>query len=105
MRIGIIGDVHAEHISLGRALKHLKSRDADRLLCVGDIVDGMKDGGGDINACCDLLREFGVETIRGNHERYVFDLGMHDITDPKDLRPDTIDYLQKLPKTIRLSTP
>lgn len=105
MRIGIIGDVHAEHVSLETALNHLKSRGADKLLCVGDIVDGMKERNGNIDACCDLLKEFGVLTVRGNHEREVLDNGLQDITDPATLRADTLDFLRALPKTVRLPTP
>lgn len=105
MRIGIIGDVHAEHVSLAQALNHLKSRGAEKLLCVGDIVDGMKERDGNIDACCDLLKEFGVLTVRGNHERAVLDNGLHDITDPATLRADTVDFLRALPKTLRLQTP
>jgi hypothetical protein len=51
-RIGLIGDVHTEDARLERAIRELVARGAERLLCVGDIVDGP----GDLARCCDLLR-------------------------------------------------
>jgi predicted phosphodiesterase len=66
-RFGAIGDVHAEDGLLRAALSHLESAGVDALLCVGDIVDGR----GDVDACCTLLAEHGVLSVRGNHERWM----------------------------------
>ena len=51
-RIGIIGDVHAEHSRLAAALEFLLNQRVDALICTGDLPDGV----GDLGACCDLLR-------------------------------------------------
>ncbi|RZO29019.1 MAG: metallophosphoesterase, partial [SAR116 cluster bacterium] len=42
-RIGIIGDVHAEHRRLETALRVLKDEQVDVVLCTGDLADGRGD--------------------------------------------------------------
>ncbi|MFN0123516.1 MAG: metallophosphoesterase family protein [Blastocatellia bacterium] len=66
-RIGVIGDIHAEDARLETALCFLRGQAVDMILAVGDIADGP----GDLNRCCDLLREYGVAAVRGNHERWL----------------------------------
>jgi hypothetical protein len=39
-RIGLIGDIHAEDASLALSLRVLGDAGADRVMAVGDIVDG-----------------------------------------------------------------
>jgi hypothetical protein len=41
VRIGLIGDVHAEDGFLEIALNHLQALRVDVCLCVGDVVDGL----------------------------------------------------------------
>ena len=65
-RIGAIGDIHAEDEALARVLEYLAGRALDRVLAVGDIVDGPGDSG----RCCRLLAEAGVDVVRGNHDRW-----------------------------------
>ena len=36
-RIGIIGDVHAEHLRLSAALEYLGESEVDAVLCTGDL--------------------------------------------------------------------
>lgn len=67
MRIGLIGDVHAEDELLGVALRILTDGGAERLMCVGDLVDGP----GSVERCCELLAAKNVETVRGNHDRWL----------------------------------
>lgn len=70
-RIGLVGDVHAEDEYLAAALAHLAKAQVDRVLCVGDIVDGR----GDVDRCVELLALHRVDTVRGNHDRWM-------LTDP-----------------------
>lgn len=65
-RLGFIGDVHAEHVRLERALDHLAARGVDVVACAGDVTDGS----GSVDRCCELLRQRGVVTVRGNHDRW-----------------------------------
>ena len=68
-RIGIIGDVHSEHILLAAALEHLQQENVDTILCTGDLTDGP----GDLDACTKLLSHHDVLTVRGNHDRWVLE--------------------------------
>ncbi len=65
-RIGLIGDIHAEHEALDVALRVLGDQGADTLMAVGDIVDGP----GSVERCCERLAEVGALAVRGNHERW-----------------------------------
>lgn len=67
--IGAIGDIHGEDRRLEAALKFLETLDVERVLAVGDIVDGP----GDALRCCRLLDAHQVEAVRGNHDRWFLD--------------------------------
>jgi putative phosphoesterase len=66
-RVGIVGDVHAEHEALELVLDAFEGQQLDAVLCVGDIADGA----GDVNRCCALLEERNVHTVIGNHDRWL----------------------------------
>jgi predicted phosphodiesterase len=68
-RLVIIGDVHTEATRLDLVLAHARRVGVDAVLCVGDIVDGPEDA----VRCIELLRDHGVITVRGNHERWQLD--------------------------------
>lgn len=88
---------------LRAALSHLESAGVDALLCVGDIVDWR----GDVDACCTLLAEHGVLSVRGNHERWMLAEQMRDLAmahRARELAPETRAYLGSLPATRRLGT-
>lgn len=65
-RLWLIGDVHTEATRLAHVLAHAARAGGDAILCVGDVVDGPED----VVRCVELLREHGVVTVRGNHERW-----------------------------------
>jgi predicted phosphodiesterase len=96
IRIGIIGDVHARNEQLRVALSILESRGCDLLLCVGDIVDGV----GSVNECCQLLIDKNVHTVRGNHDRWLFEGRMRRLpnaTQLADLSEQSKHFLSTLP--------
>ena len=66
-RIGIVGDVHAEHERLDRALEFLSRQGVDAIVCTGDLADGT----GCLESCVRLLAHHNVHTVRGNHDRWV----------------------------------
>ena len=65
-RVGAIGDIHAEDERLARALQALAGERLDLIVATGDIVDGP----GDVDRCCALLVEHGVQAVRGDRERW-----------------------------------
>ncbi|MGD8858645.1 MAG: metallophosphoesterase family protein [Myxococcales bacterium] len=106
-RVGLIGDVHTERDRLALALRFLSTQNVDRLLCTGDLADGPGDGA-DVDECVALLESHDVLTVSGNHDRWIRDHEMRDLSDatePDEIEPETGDYLDRLPQTIELSTP
>ena len=102
-RIGLIGDVHAQDARLKTALEFLRAANVERILCVGDMVDGEGDG----NRCCELLREFDVQTVRGNHDRWTLNDQMRELPDSvalSSLSAATIEFLRALPRTLTFAT-
>jgi predicted phosphodiesterase len=102
-RIGIIGDVHAEHLYLAQTLAHFDTIGVDAIICTGDLVDGA----GDIDVCVDLLQRYQVKTVRGNHDRWVLEGKARHIPNAHeldDLSHHVIDYLTELPRQIELET-
>jgi len=101
--IALIGDVHAEDSLLHAALADAKGRGISLVLCVGDIVDGQ----GDVDRCCELLREHQVVTVRGNHERWLLNESMRDLphaTTRADVSAETLAYIEALPTVYPFST-
>jgi len=102
-RVAVLGDVHAEHEHLEAALRRVYGK-FDAILCVGDIVDGP----GDINRTCQLLQEYEVQAVKGNHERWLFSNEMRVLQDSHyldDIETAHRNWLQALPKTMRFETP
>lgn len=101
-RLLVLGDVHAEHEAVARVLDYASERlDADAVLCVGDIVDGV----GDADATLDTLRERGVFTVAGNHERWFLNAEMRHLKNcTPSLRDDNRAMLAGLPRTLRFRT-
>lgn len=102
-RIGVIGDVHAEHEHLRAALEYLQSIGVDEVVCTGDVVDGK----GDLEACIDLLRLHKVATVRGNHDRWLLQNKARHVPDAHTrdtLSPCALKFLQALPSEMSLPT-
>ena len=77
------------------------------MLCTGDLPDGPSTPA-DVDRCCAALRDEGVLTICGNHDRWLQDSEMRDLagaTPLGELLPKTLSYLAELPPTIEITTP
>lgn len=102
-RIGIIGDVHAEDLRLRATLDFLRESEVDAILCTGDLPDGR----GDLDICCQLLRQQSVMTVAGNHERWFLQDKVRHVADAHlrcQASPETVAYLSSLPQTHRIDT-
>jgi len=103
-RVGVIGDVHGEDTFLASALDYFAERAVAHVLCTGDIPDGF----GSVARSCQLLRDRGVITVRGNHERWFLTGVMRDLPEatPRDaVPPAEREYLERLPAVEELETP
>lgn len=91
MRVGLLGDVHAEDVRLAAALRHLEG-DVDAWWCVGDVLDGL----GDERRTLALLRDVDAIVVRGNHERWMLE------TDARSsLSEDELDWIASWPTQVR----
>lgn len=104
MRIGAIGDIHCEHVSLEAVLRYLQGAGVDRIVSVGDLCDGP----GDLARTVELLRGAQVVAVAGNHERWMLTWQLRSLpnaTRADTLDPDTVSWLSALPRTRELTTP
>ncbi|NVB82537.1 MAG: metallophosphoesterase family protein [Kofleriaceae bacterium] len=92
----LVGDIHTEAELLAQTLAY--AAHVDRILAVGDVVDGP----GDPLACIALLREHGADVVRGNHERWV--VQGHPF-EPFDYPADALAWFAALPATREYDTP
>ncbi|AKF07092.1 metallophosphoesterase family protein [Sandaracinus amylolyticus] len=101
-RFGIVGDVHGEHLALARALDSLRAWGAERILVVGDVLDGP----GDVERCLDQLRAPDVDVVAGNHERWFLERTMRKLPHAtSELSPSALAFVRTLPRTLRYETP
>lgn len=63
-RIAVISDIHGNHAGLMAALDDIAAQGCDRIVCLGDLVEG----GPDNDRVIETLRERGVPCVRGNHD-------------------------------------
>lgn len=104
MRIGLIGDVHAQHEHLATALDFLATQKVDTLLCTGDIVDGV----GNPHRCIELLIASQVQVVAGNHDRWLLQDKARHVPNAhmrSAFSEGELDYLANLPQQIQLETP
>lgn len=102
-RIGLIGDVHAEHRYLDAALSFFATQRLDAIVCTGDLADG----GGSLETCCDLLRQASVVVVAGNHDRWLLTNRMRGVPqahDRKAVSDDTLEFIRALPPTRAIET-
>lgn len=100
-RVGLLGDIHAEHVSLRFALQRFETEAVDAVLSVGDIVDGP----GDVEATITLLVEHDVLAVAGNHERWFLRDQMRELPDAtRTLSADASNWLRGLPPSRCLDT-
>lgn len=104
-RYAIIADIHANWPALEAVLAKVDTLGCDKTICLGDVVG--------YNAqpveCVAALRERKVQTIQGNHDRYVASGEVPDVVKPVSRRvldwtrealdDDAIRWLDKLPET------
>jgi predicted phosphodiesterase len=103
-RLGLIGDVHAEHRRLSAALNFLAGEAVDAICCTGDLADGT----GDVDACCALLRDARAVTVAGNHDRWLLGNRMRDVPHAHvlaEIAASSAEYLAELQTTRTFQTP
>jgi len=87
MVIGIISDIHANMYGMKRVLEEL--RDTEIIFCAGDIIGYYPF----VNEVFDLLLNYNIISIKGNHDCYVLET-LH-VDEPKR-KGYCLDYTQKV---------
>ena len=106
MRIGILGDIHANKEALTTTLEAMREEDVDHWVQVGDIVGY----GAEPKECLAIMRELGCTVCIGNHDAAVVGLLSTDYFNPyarqagewtrSQLSRDELDYLRQLPLVV-----
>jgi len=74
-RFGVLGDVHCEDAAVSAALELFTKLGAERVLCVGDVVDGP----GDVTRTIEALQR--ADCVAGNHDRWYLEGKLRDLPD------------------------
>ncbi len=104
MKIGLIGDLHAEDEHLATAISFLTEQAVDLMLCTGDIVDGL----GCPHRCIELLQAHDILVVAGNHDRWLLQDKARHVANAHhrlDFSADELDYLAGLPRQRKIETP
>jgi predicted phosphodiesterase len=104
MKLGLIGDIHAEDERLAAAFRIFADEHTDQVLFVGDVADGQ----GDIDRCCALLTDSRALGVRGNHDRWLVEDTMRSLRHAhvkSDLAPSSLALLESLPAVRDVETP
>ncbi|MDQ7023945.1 MAG: metallophosphoesterase family protein [Anaerolineae bacterium] len=103
MKIGLISDIHADLDGLEKALKLLRGKNVDKILCAGDLVDRGKDG----NAVVERIHEENIPTVQGNHDwmasfnqTYFKKYPERNVTATSLLSEKILQLLENLPRTL-----
>lgn len=79
MRTIVIGDIHSGFKGLQQLLKRIHLSETDRLIFLGDYVDGWSDAVPTVNFLIELSNRYNCIFIRGNHDQLTQDflMGLH----------------------------
>jgi predicted phosphodiesterase len=87
MKYGFLTDVHGDLEGLQRALNSLGG--ADAVYCLGDLA-----GGREVDECVELLRSQGIQSVKGNHDLWEFEL--------EGLSESSQDFQRSLPLELQV---
>ena len=101
MKLGLIGDIHADSRALETALRHLDDLGVDQLLCTGDLIGY----GWQADAVVDRVRKLAIPCVRGNHDRWA--LERRQVIGPRGWKPAELDdatweFLETLPAALSM---
>jgi predicted phosphodiesterase len=108
MKIAVISDIHANLEALEACLKRIDELKADKIICLGDLVDYCAEP----NECIELIRNYADVNILGNHDEAQFDYELAEgftehayissVHTRSVIRPEHVKYFKTLPYTYSL---
>ena len=78
MKYAVISDLHSNLEALETALKEIKKRDVEKIVCLGDVVGY----GANPSECLELVKKGAQKIIMGNHDRAVEDVELRSYFSP-----------------------
>lgn len=90
-RLAIVSDIHADRHALQNALAQIERLGCDLTVCAGDLIDF----GRSPEKTIGLLRDRGISTIRGNHDRWALEQGQD--MSGRELSARAVAFLSSLP--------
>lgn len=101
MRLAVLSDIHGNIAALEAVLADIARRDVDRVVNLGDALSGPFDA----RATADRLIALDLPTMRGNHDRQLFDrpkdkMGLWESWCIDDLTEEHITWLRSFPLTL-----
>lgn len=101
MRLGILGDIHADARALESVMRHLERLAVDRSVCTGDLVGY----GWQPDDVVELVQSLAIPCIRGNHDRWA--LERKQVIGPRGWKPavfrdPTWEFLNTLPASMQI---
>ena len=82
MKIALISDIHANIIALKEVLKDIKTKNVDRVYCLGDLVGYAPFP----NEVIDLIKELDIPTVQGNYDKKIAEYVSVSGSDYKNLK-------------------
>lgn len=108
MKIAVISDIHANLEALEVCLSEISELKADKLICLGDLVDYCAQP----NECIELVKQNADVVLMGNHDEAQFNFeqaeGFNDyayissVHTRSVIKPEYVKYLKTLPYTYSL---
>lgn len=103
MRLAVISDIHGNIAALEAVLNDIARRGIETIVNLGDCLSGPFDA----RATADLLMERDFLTVRGNHDRMLFDrprdrMGLWESWIIDDLNEGHLDWVRSLPLVAQL---
>lgn len=98
-KVGLLSDVHANHIALQAVLDDMEEVDA--IVCAGDVVGYGPSPG----QCIETIRVRDIPTVQGNHDRAVAENDLYESGDEyarRILSDDQLKWLGDLPRELPL---
>jgi len=100
LRLAVISDIHGNSFALEAVLEDIARQNVDATVNLGDALSGPIDP----RRTCDMLLELNAATVRGNHDRWLVETGVFELS-PVDrftlaqLEPRHVVWLESLPAT------
>lgn len=108
MKIAVISDIHSNFFYFKNALAAFKNEAIQLVFCLGDLI-GYYDSP---NEVIDLCRANNIQSVKGNHEKYILGEITYDLAkehlyriqrQSRIISKENLEYLRKLPDFIEVT--